>query len=235
MTFDALEPRESAVDACAASIRRAILGGELAVGARLPPERELAARFGVNRVTVRSALGRLAASRLVSVRQGSGYVVQDFRRAGGPELLSALAELGARRPDQVAIARDLLLVRRHLARAVLERIAELPRVDVEPVERAVAGLEHTHGGSAEIARADMDVLAAIVELTGSAVFGLCLNPVLSVVAAMPRLRDAIYRDAARSVEGYRLLLAWLAAPRVDTIDAVVAELERRDEETLERL
>ena len=88
LAVEPLPPRSSAVDACADALRRAIVGGDLAVGARLPPERTLAGQFGINRVTVRSALARLARERLLTVRQGSGYVVQDYRRHAGPDLIA---------------------------------------------------------------------------------------------------------------------------------------------------
>ncbi len=239
MSFEPLEPRQSAVDACAAAIRRAILGGELTPGSRLPPERELAASFGVNRVTVRSALGRLAAARLLSVRQGSGYLVRDFRREGGPELIPGLSELAGTGADLHAVARDLLLVRRQLARAVLERLQERPADAARAaIQRAVDRFEAVVEAGAptrEVARADLDVLAAILDATGSAVLRLCHNPVLAVVTEMPELCDAIYAEPERSIEGYRALLAWLSAPRAELVDGIVAELSRRDAETLSRL
>src|SRR6185436_5023782 len=107
-TFHLLDPRESAVGACARAIRTAILRGEIAAGARLPPERELAARFGVNRVTVRSAIGQLEARRLLSVRQGSGCVVRSWRREAGPDLLPALGTLAQEGGALGPIAADLL-------------------------------------------------------------------------------------------------------------------------------
>jgi DNA-binding FadR family transcriptional regulator len=238
MSFGPLEPRQSAVDACAAAIRRAILGGELAVGSRLPPERELAASFGVNRVTVRSALGKLATARLLSVRQGSGYLVLDFRREGGPELIPGLSEL-AGAADLADVARDLLLVRRQLARAVLERLAE--RHDDAACDAIRAAVERFSSiaergaDTREVARADLDVVAAILDATHSAVLRLCHNPVLAVVSEMPELCDAIYAEPEQSIEGYRALLAWLEAPRADLVDGIVGELARRDAATLSRL
>jgi len=44
-------------------------------GARLPPERELAQRFGVSGPTVREAIRGLSALGLVEVRHGSGAYV----------------------------------------------------------------------------------------------------------------------------------------------------------------
>ncbi|HEX5078100.1 MAG TPA: phosphonate metabolism transcriptional regulator PhnF [Geminicoccaceae bacterium] len=52
--------------------------GELDAGARLPSEAELAARFTVNRHTVRRAIAELAARGLVRVEQGRGTFLQDL-------------------------------------------------------------------------------------------------------------------------------------------------------------
>jgi GntR family transcriptional regulator len=53
-----------------------IEGGHLAVGERLPPERELAEWLGVSRMTVRQALGALAARGLVERGVGRGTFVR---------------------------------------------------------------------------------------------------------------------------------------------------------------
>src|SRR5512135_627319 len=126
MAFEPIAHREPAHQACEHALRRAILRGELAVGERLPPERELAAQFGVSRLTLRAALATLDAAGLISVRHGSGYVVRDFVRDGGPDLLPGLADLASERGDLPPIAADLLRVRRHLAHAALERLVEHP-------------------------------------------------------------------------------------------------------------
>lgn len=49
--------------------------GEYPAGGRLPPERELAERFGVSRPTVREAIIALEALKRVSVKTGSGVYV----------------------------------------------------------------------------------------------------------------------------------------------------------------
>lgn len=59
----------------AQALKDQILGGELATGALLPPERELSERFAVSRQTVRTALRMLREERLVTSRQGAGTVV----------------------------------------------------------------------------------------------------------------------------------------------------------------
>src|SRR5512143_2015612 len=60
----------------AEQVRDAILDGRFAPGTKLPPERELAAEFGVNRTSVREAIKVLEGLGLVSVRQGDGATVR---------------------------------------------------------------------------------------------------------------------------------------------------------------
>lgn len=231
-----LPPRVSAVDACADALRQRILTGELAPDTRLPPERELATQLGASRVTVRSALARLAESHLLSVRQGSGYVVRDFRRDGGPDLLPGLVSL-ARGRDIATIAGDLLLVRRQLATAVLERLsAGASPAALARVARSVDALEaQLDAGATAFAEADVAVVGALLEATHSAVLQLCLNPVLAVLREMPALRDAMYAAPATNVAAWRALIAWAKAPDAAVIPAVIAEMARRDRETLARL
>jgi GntR family transcriptional repressor for pyruvate dehydrogenase complex len=69
-----------------------IVSGRYRPGATLPSERTLSAVFGVNRHVVREALGRLEQLGLVSVVQGGGTKVLDFRHTAGLDLLAVLAE-----------------------------------------------------------------------------------------------------------------------------------------------
>jgi GntR family transcriptional repressor for pyruvate dehydrogenase complex len=203
----------SAVDACAESLQAAILRGTHPAGERLPPERELAATFGVGRATVRSALGRLATRGLLEVRQGSGYAVRDFRRAGGMELLPQLAKLSDQR-GELAIARELLRVRRHLAAAVVERLGELETFDLDRAHAAVDTFERLAEAGADpaaLAEADLEIVAALLEASGSVPLQLCFNPLMQVVRVMPRLRAAIYAAPETNVTAYRALLAAIAS------------------------
>jgi GntR family phosphonate transport system transcriptional regulator len=60
-----------------ASRLRAEIGGAFPPGARLPPEAELARRFGVNRHTLRRALDELSRGGLVRVEHGRGAFVPE--------------------------------------------------------------------------------------------------------------------------------------------------------------
>jgi len=234
-----LRQRETAADACARVLRGAILRGDLAVGDKLPPERQLAKSLGVNRLTLRNALAQLAAAGLVSVKQGSGYRVRDFRRVGGLDLLPGLMQLSVERGDVALLAAELLFLRRHLAAAVLERVGlEADAAKLAHVREAVdafAAVVDADADEQAIADADLNVLAALLDATGSPVMALCLNPVVSVLATFDQLRRAIYAEPRSNVAGYRLLLGWLDNPKPELIATITDELERRDERTLQRI
>jgi GntR family phosphonate transport system transcriptional regulator len=86
------------------SLRGDIAGGLYPPGAKLPTEADLAARFGVNRHTVRHALGALAEAGLVNARRGAGVFVTakpaDYalgRRVRFQQNLAAQGRLASRR------------------------------------------------------------------------------------------------------------------------------------------
>jgi DNA-binding FadR family transcriptional regulator len=58
-----------------------IAAGEFRPGDRLPPERDLAAKLGVSRATVREAMIALELAGLVDIRIGSGIYVTDTQKA----------------------------------------------------------------------------------------------------------------------------------------------------------
>jgi GntR family transcriptional regulator, transcriptional repressor for pyruvate dehydrogenase complex len=63
-------------------LEASISTGALAAGDRLPPERDLAARYGVSRASVREAIRVLEAMGIVSVRRGAEHGVVLLREPG---------------------------------------------------------------------------------------------------------------------------------------------------------
>lgn len=73
-----------------------ILAGRFKAGEKLPPERELATRFGVSRPSLREAIQKLVARGLLLSRQGGGtYVANTIGHAFSDPLLALLE----RHPD----------------------------------------------------------------------------------------------------------------------------------------
>ncbi|HLE14860.1 MAG TPA: GntR family transcriptional regulator [Anaerolineales bacterium] len=120
-----------------------IESGDLAPGDRLPPERELSEQLGVNRLTLRRALGVLAAQGLIERRHGVGtYIAAPkfdrkmdvvFRFTRGMETRGFTP--GARlisldqSPVESALTRELDL----LPEALVYHILRLRSVNQEPV------------------------------------------------------------------------------------------------------
>jgi len=75
MPLQIIEPRRL-YRQIADQLRQSIERGEFEVGARLPPERDLAVQLGVSRPSVREALIALEVEGLVEVRMGSGIYVR---------------------------------------------------------------------------------------------------------------------------------------------------------------
>ena len=75
-------------------LEKLIDDGEYPPGGRLPPERELAERFGVSRPTVREAIIALEALDRVEVKTGSGvYVLDTPKRSNGIDASVSAFEL----------------------------------------------------------------------------------------------------------------------------------------------
>lgn len=75
MTGPQLSKRDPIWQSIAGALRAEIVGGLYRPGEKLPTEAALAARFGVNRHTVRHALADLGASGLTVSRRGAGVFV----------------------------------------------------------------------------------------------------------------------------------------------------------------
>ncbi len=137
-------PRPSLVSELEARLRADIAEGRLAPGALLPTERELSARHGVARATVKQALVRLEQVGLIETRHGVGSRVRDTETSGaGAGVLRWLVGLGD--PgwlDELFEARGLvgpLIARQAAARATpaqgkqlaaaLERLRDAPTAE----------------------------------------------------------------------------------------------------------
>jgi DNA-binding FadR family transcriptional regulator len=140
MPFQSIEPRRL-YRQIADQIRTLIKSGEFPVGARLPPERDLAKQLGVSRPSVREALIALEVEGLVEVRIGSGIYVRGGEaraandespqaEAGPFELLraryviesecAAMAAKSARKPQIDAIGEALEIMQQEFASGVAQ-------------------------------------------------------------------------------------------------------------------
>lgn len=217
------------------------------MGSLLPPERALAVDLGVNRTTLRAAIQRLVEVGLLDAQQGRGTIVRDFRQHAGVEVIATVIdripeEAGALATawNEAALARDLLHVRRCLARGVLEALVDARpgQTAIDRVRSALSRFETvvaSKGDPEALAAADVAVVSAIVDATDRPGLRLCMNPVLRTLSQLPRLRKALYARPQENVTAFRALLPFLESPTPALIEPALQAMAARDADTLARL
>jgi len=154
-------------EAVAEQLRLLILRGDVEIGDRLPPERELAPSFGTNRNTLREAIRSLEAQGLVTVRQGDGVRVADFRRSGELSILPDLIQVSSPE-DRREILHDVLLMRRKMA----VEVARMAGASADPaaIARLRSLIERQRAAAGDLLRTlttDLELFEAMVESSGS--------------------------------------------------------------------
>jgi GntR family phosphonate transport system transcriptional regulator len=152
-------------------IRIDIAAGELGAGGRLPPELDLAARFGVNRHTVRAAIAALVEEGVLRAEQGRGTFVAARRKLSYP--ITARTRFSTGFKDQVRERKSLLLS--HRLEPADERVAEalglaagapvlrmetMSEADGRPLSRATTWLDGERFAGFEKAYAETQSITA---------------------------------------------------------------------------
>lgn len=111
----------SLTDLFVQQVENMILSGELEVGERLPPARELSVRMGVSRPVISAGLVELEKLGFVEIHPRQGAYVCDYRRKGTVETLVAIMRYngGAMRGNEVT---SLLQVRGSLESLCMEQV-----------------------------------------------------------------------------------------------------------------
>ncbi|MEU8935452.1 GntR family transcriptional regulator [Streptomyces sp. NPDC048409] len=187
-------PRQTVVDLLEARLRDDILNGTHEPGSLLPPERELAAGYGVTRTTLKHALTRLEQAGLLSTRHGIGTRILDYLRVGGADLLPMLA---AQDPTWL---REVFEVRRHVGvliagRAAVRRTARQAR-RLEDLLRQVADAADADA----VQLADAEVHRELARATGNRVYLLLTNTLFNAYLPVRAALRAPFEDAARAAD-----------------------------------
>jgi len=74
-------------------IQKQIMNGTILPGTKLPPEREMAETFNVNRTTLREALSKLENLELIEIRHGDGVYAKNFLESGNMDLIKAAVSM----------------------------------------------------------------------------------------------------------------------------------------------
>jgi len=218
-------------------LRDQLLAGTWEAGERLPSERALAEQHGVNRVSVRGAVGRLVALGLVTVKRGDGIRATGHEQTGSLDLLGHLLEASESRAVPLDVVRDLLEIRRMVAaeavalacqRASGDDLSELKRIAAQQAQQ-MDDLEAFRAGDVAFARA---VLAG----GGNVALQLLLNTIARFYESRPEIGAALLSDPAVTLSSYYATIALIEGgdPRTAR-DAVRDALEPVDAAALQHL
>lgn len=112
-------------------IENMILSGQLPIGSRLPPERELAETMQISRSVVNSGILEMAEKGFLQIVPRSGTYVADYRRTGKLETLVSIMKFnGGALPD--ADIRSILEIRQSLTALAFE--LAVPRMDEAEID-----------------------------------------------------------------------------------------------------
>ncbi len=154
-------------DEVASQIISRIISGSLAPGEKLPPEREISEIMKVNRHTVREALRRLESLGLLSVRQGDGVYIKDYRDSGNLELLKHIVyQKKDKTPD---VFRDILEIRRIITPEMAEKAA------LSRTEDDISAIKEIISSSKTIIEKDLSIHQAIAKAGGNLHYLFLLN------------------------------------------------------------
>jgi GntR family transcriptional regulator, transcriptional repressor for pyruvate dehydrogenase complex len=195
-------------------IKRLVLEGVLGPGSRLPIEKELAAKLGVSRGSLREGVRALVHLGVLETRQGDGTYVTELDAGRLLSPLGFLAELST--PGNAA---QLLAVRRILeaesaALAALAIDAQGLESLAEALARADSALWPTGTDVEAFLDADADFHIRIARSTGNVALAALIENLISRTARTRVIRAMSDRGAVQSTQAEHY--------------AILAQLRRRD-------
>lgn len=197
----------------AEQLRDAILDGRFAAGSRLPPERELADEFTVNRTSIREALKVLEGLGLVTIRQGDGATVRPLIDASFSVLPAMIFHGGrvdaALLAEMAEVVMPLLF---EMARLAIERRRPAQLDELRALQIAIADETRTREERFASAR---DVLVLLSDMTRNRVWQMLARRTRALLAAEPmrETRQRLRRDPGRIATIIATCLAAMDAGR----------------------
>lgn len=220
-------------ESVAEQLRDAILDGRFRAGQKLPPERELAAEFQVNRTSLREAIKVLEGLGLVAVRQGDGATVRPLTEASLSILPFAIHRGGHTDAQALADVTEVLvplfyeMARLAVARHTPEQLAAL-----RGLRAAVADARAPREARFEVGR---QLLVLISDMTGNRVWQMLARKTAAFLRSEPmrRARTDLRRDPGAIVPTIdRCLAALDAGCPEDALAALRAYMDAMGEAVL---
>ena len=169
------------------TLENAIREKKLAVGSKLPTEREMCESFGVSRTALREALRRLSARGLISIQKGSGMYVSDINIEDAIDTLNLYYDL---KFDKNLLSQIIEV--RYMFEPEIAMLAAVNRTnkDLQELSRNLLEFENCDPDNTQ-KEADLDnsFHLTITKATLNPILQITMEPIYSL---LPRMRNYIY-------------------------------------------
>ena len=176
--------KDGFVERVVQAIEREILGGRLALGTKLPPERELSGRLGVSRTVVREAVRILVTKGLLETRHGIGTTVRAVTRE---QVIKPLTLFIRTCGEEVSIEHL------HQVRSMLEvgnaglAAEQATGADIEGLRRVSADMEAAAADPPQFAVEDAEFHHRLAQATHNPLLVLLLDSIRDLMAEVRTL------------------------------------------------
>lgn len=213
-----------AVDSATAIIRSRVLDGQYPAGGSLPAEPALAASLGISRLTLRAAIARLEAERLVRPEHGVGVRVLDYRATAGLDVVEFLVEEQGLSESTVELIESFLELRRVLAAEAIAMACQ--RCSKERLERLaeLAELQGREDDPDAFEKRDLEFARELVRAAESPAMELLLNTVERLYRSHPALIEAMRAQREPVARSYEAIVAAVAGGTDDGVRRAVRGL-----------
>jgi DNA-binding FadR family transcriptional regulator len=216
------EPRSARkADTVAGELMRRIASKELAVGAILPREDELAVQFAVNRSVVREAVKLLEVHRLVRPVRRRGTEVLDPMGSMSPEVLRALLSPRAGQVD-LPMLRGLLEVRAQLDEQMSSlAAARCTPDDVNAFRALIARMDAKRNDAAEFSRLSRELPFVVAQATHNPVFQMLAHWNRTIAVDLDELFRLARPPVDAHLQGLSMLVSLLSQHDVEGVRTMV--------------
>lgn len=203
-------PRPSRTHDAVDQLLDAIIAGTLTAGERLPPEAQLAARFGVSRLTMREAVRLLQAQGVIVQVPGSRHRIAPVPEWTGMDAVVRHARsAGQRRASSLELLEVRMMIETGAAQLAAERRTPAQLADLEDALERM----RTHHAAADLdafVAADLDFHDIVLRAAHNRILIAALLPLTAILtetrgetSAVPEIRQHAVDEHGRVLEAIR--------------------------------
>lgn len=215
-------------------IQTEITAGILEAGEKLPPERELAVKYGVSRTSIREALRLLELNDFVEIRPGDGTFIKTNEQQTIQQQLTSVALKTDQTTLYEMLELRLILESQCAALAALRATGQ----DIEKIARTLEAMKNTDDEEIGI-QADLDFHMAIAAAANNSVLAQLISSfashMRSTIEVTRKHRLSSKENFARTLEEHRAIFIAISRGESDRAKVLMEDHIRTIRQELSEL